>query len=135
MFIHSVVPSKTQPDSRPKWPKCIPVFRPKWHKNPIRWGGGTYLYSLYKGIPYPPPPPGLNPTKFDSSRFERTTYTCCRIVIKTSGIAFIQGGKAFISVVSDVSNNSGRPLRKNKNVLEISSNILTMKPASKLSVA
>ena len=82
-----------------------------------------------------PPPPGLNPTKFDSSRFERTTYACCRIVIKTSGIAFIQGGKVFISVVSDVSNTSGRPLRKNKNVLEISSNILTMKPASKLSVA
>ena len=67
-------------------------------------------------------PPGLNPAKFDSSRFERTTYACCRIVIKTSGIAFIQGGKVFISVVSDVSNNSGRPLRKNKNVLEISSN-------------
>ena len=88
-----------------------------------------------KLFPPPPAPLGLNPTKFDSSRLERTTYTCCRIVIKTSGITFIPGGKVFISVVSDVSNNSGRPLRKNKNVLEISSNILTMKPASKLSVA
>ena len=41
-FIHSVVPSKTIPDSRPKWAKCIPVFRPKWHKTPTPWGG-TYL--------------------------------------------------------------------------------------------
>ena len=35
-YIHSVVPSKTIPDSRPKWAKCIPVFRPKWRKNPTR---------------------------------------------------------------------------------------------------
>ena len=55
-FIHSVVPSKTQPDSRPKWAKCIPVFRPKRRKNPTRWGG-TYVYGLYKGVA-PPPPPG-----------------------------------------------------------------------------
>ena len=52
-FIHSVVPSKTIPDSRPKWAKCIPVFRPKRRKNPTRWGG-TYLYSLYNGVPLPP---------------------------------------------------------------------------------
>ena len=44
-FIHCVVPSKTIPDSRPKWAKCVPVFRPKRRKNPTRWGG-TYLYSL-----------------------------------------------------------------------------------------
>ena len=43
-FIHSVVPSKTIPDSRPKWAKCVPVFRPKRRKNPTRWGG-TYLCS------------------------------------------------------------------------------------------
>ena len=49
-FIHSVVPSKTIPDSRPNWAKFIPVFRPKRRKNPTRWGG-TYLYSLYKGLP------------------------------------------------------------------------------------
>ena len=30
----SVVPSKTIPDFRLKWAKCIPVFRPKRHKNP-----------------------------------------------------------------------------------------------------
>ena len=29
------------------------VFRPKRRKNPTRWGG-TYLYSLYKGLPLPP---------------------------------------------------------------------------------
>ena len=49
MFIHSVVPSKTQPDSRAKWAKCIPVFRTKRRKNPTRWGG-TYPYGLYKGV-------------------------------------------------------------------------------------
>ena len=27
MFIHYVVPSKTIPDSRPKWAKFIPIFR------------------------------------------------------------------------------------------------------------
>ena len=53
-FIHSVVPSKTQPDSRPKWAKCIPVFRPKRRKNPTRWGG-TYVYGLYKGVAPPLP--------------------------------------------------------------------------------
>ena len=38
------------PHSRPKWAKCIPVVRPKRRKNPTRWSG-TYLYSLYKGVP------------------------------------------------------------------------------------
>ena len=60
-FTHSVVPSKTIPDSRPIWAKCIPVFRPKRRKTPTRWGG-IYLYGLYKGVPHPPPPtpPGDN---------------------------------------------------------------------------
>ena len=45
-----VVPSKTRPNSWPKWAKCIPVFRPKGRaKNPTRWGD-TYLYGLYKGF-------------------------------------------------------------------------------------
>ena len=62
-FIHSVVPAtQITPDSRPKWAKCIPVFRPKRRKNPTRWGG-TCLYSLYKGIT-PPPPPGIIRTLF-----------------------------------------------------------------------
>ena len=50
--IHSLVPWKTIPDSRPKWSKCITVFRPKRLKNPTRWGD-TYLYGLYKGVPPP----------------------------------------------------------------------------------
>ena len=45
-----VVPSKTIPDSRAKLAKCILIFRPKRRKNPTR-RGGTYLYSLYKGVP------------------------------------------------------------------------------------
>ena len=44
-FTHSVVPSKTIPDSRPKTAKCIPIFRPKRRKNATRWGG-TYPYGL-----------------------------------------------------------------------------------------
>jgi len=45
-----VDPSKTIPDSRPKWAKSIPVFRAKRRKHPTHWGD-TYLYGLYKGIP------------------------------------------------------------------------------------
>ena len=37
-------------DSRTKWAKCIPVFRPKRRKTPIRWEG-THLYGLYNGVP------------------------------------------------------------------------------------
>ena len=51
-FILSVVPSKTIPDSRQKWAKCIPVFRPKRRKNPTLWGG-RYIYGLYMGVPLP----------------------------------------------------------------------------------
>ena len=58
-FIHSVVPSKIIPNSRPKWAKCIPVFRPKRRKNPTRWGG-TYVYGLYKGV-LPPGPKCRHP--------------------------------------------------------------------------
>ena len=54
----SVVPSKTIPDSRPKWAKCIFVFRPKRRKNPTRWGG-TYVAYIRESPP--PPHPGLLP--------------------------------------------------------------------------
>ena len=53
----SVVPSKTIPDSRPKWAKCIFVFRPKRRKNPTRWGG-TYVAYIGES---PPPPPRITP--------------------------------------------------------------------------
>ena len=55
-FIHFRSFLENHTDSRPKWANCIPVFRPKRGKNPARWVG-TYLYSLYKGVP-PSPPPG-----------------------------------------------------------------------------
>ena len=41
-----VVPSKTIPDSRPKWAKCIPVFRPKRPKNPTLWAASTYMFYI-----------------------------------------------------------------------------------------
>ena len=44
-FKHSVVPSKSIPDSRPEWAKRISVFRPNRRKSPTRWGG-TYIYGL-----------------------------------------------------------------------------------------
>ena len=37
-FRHSVVPLKTISDSRPKWTKSIPVFRPKRRKKPYPMG-------------------------------------------------------------------------------------------------
>ena len=56
-FIHFRSSSKTIPDSRPKWAKCIFVFRPKRRKNPTRWGG-TYVAYIRES---PPPHPGLLP--------------------------------------------------------------------------
>ena len=62
----SVVPSKTIPDSRPKWAKCIFVFRPKRRKNPTRWGG-TYVAYIRESPP--PPPPRITPFyKYGSRR-------------------------------------------------------------------
>ena len=46
-----VVPSKTIPDSRPKWVKC---FQTKKAQKPFPLGG-TYLYGLYKGVPLTSP--------------------------------------------------------------------------------
>ena len=60
------VPLKTIPDLRPQWSKSIPVFRSKQLENHTLWGG-TYLYSLYKGVP---PPPG----KTLPSQYEQLQY-------------------------------------------------------------
>ena len=46
-----VVPSKTIPDSRPKWAKSIPVFGPKRRKTPTRWGVHAYIAAIRE---YPP---------------------------------------------------------------------------------
>ena len=50
------VSSKTITKSKPKWAKCIAVFRLKRRKNHTLWCG-TYQCGLYKGVPTPPPPP------------------------------------------------------------------------------
>ena len=50
-----VVPLKSLPNSRPKWPKCIPVFRPKRPKNPtlLGWHIPIWLmYIVYEGVTY-----------------------------------------------------------------------------------
>ena len=61
------VSSRTVPDSRPKWTKSLPVFRPRRRKNPTLWGG-TYIFGLYMGVPRPP---GFSifPKKNQSVRF------------------------------------------------------------------
>ena len=55
-YLHTlalVVSSKIIPNSRPKWAKSIPVFRPKPGKNPT-FCGCTYLQGLCKGVTPPP---------------------------------------------------------------------------------
>ena len=42
--------SKAIPDSRPKWAKFIPFFKPKLCKNHTLWGS-TCLYGFSKGVP------------------------------------------------------------------------------------
>ena len=51
-YIHSLVPSKTIPDSRPKWGKCIPVFRPNGPKTLPNGAANTYMAYIRL---YPPP--------------------------------------------------------------------------------
>ena len=52
-FIRSgpVVPSKTIPDFRPKWAKCIPFSDQNGTKPYLM--GRHIIYSLYKGVPQP----------------------------------------------------------------------------------
>ena len=84
-FIRSVVPSKTIPDSRPKWAKSIPVIRPKRLKNPTRWGG-TYLYGFYKVVP-----PGLWPKRCrpvaDTKARPSDPTTCEGKISRTQGMS------------------------------------------------
>ena len=58
-FIHYVAPSKTIPDSRPKWAKCIPVFRPKRRKNTTGSSDGAAHTSMAYIKENAPPPPVL----------------------------------------------------------------------------
>ena len=61
---------RTISDSRPKWAKRIPAFRPKRRKNATRWGA-TYLYSLNKGLPPPLPPPPRQLVRSTASRTKK----------------------------------------------------------------
>ena len=54
-FIHSRSSLKNYTRFQTKMGKVQTRFQTKPRKNPTRWGG-TYLYSLCKGVP---PPPGL----------------------------------------------------------------------------
>ena len=46
-----LVPSKTISDSRPKWARSVPVFRPKQRKNDTLWSG-PYLCGVCKEVPH-----------------------------------------------------------------------------------
>ena len=59
-----VISSKSLTNSRPKWAKSMPVFRPLRLKNPTPWGC-TYQYGLYKGVP---PLPGVGTVAFSNLR-------------------------------------------------------------------
>ena len=50
-FIHSVVPYKTISDSRLKWAKCLPVFRPKQRKKPYPMGRHIAIWLIYGSTP------------------------------------------------------------------------------------
>ena len=61
--MHSVVPSKTIPDSRPKWAKSVPAFRPKRRKKPPAKtlpdrAAHTYMACIRE---YPPGPQLFSP--------------------------------------------------------------------------
>ena len=61
--MHSVVPSKTIPDSRPKWAKSITAFRPKQRKKPPAKtlparAAHTYMACIRE---YPPGPQLFSP--------------------------------------------------------------------------
>ena len=67
----AVVPSKTIPDSRPKWEKCTPVFRPKRPQNPTLWGAHTYIAYIRNYPPLPPHGLSIKPTDF---KFREDTF-------------------------------------------------------------
>ena len=58
-FKHSRSSLKNPTRFQTKMGKECTRFQTKRHKNPTRWGG-SYVYSLYRGVPSPPPPlPGV----------------------------------------------------------------------------
>ena len=77
-----MVPSKTIPDSRQKWAKCTPFFRPKRRKNTTRWGT-TYLHTLYKVVIPSPPPPGPAATQATFDTDEKSLFGLSGVVGNT----------------------------------------------------
>ena len=72
-FIHSVVPSKTISDSRPKWAKCIPVSDQNGAKTLPDGAAHTYMAYIREY-----PPPGILPVvwgPFNSSRVGISSIT------------------------------------------------------------
>ena len=90
-FIHSRSSLKTIPDSRQKWAKCIPVFRPKRRKNPTRWGG-TCLYGLYKRVA----PPGGGVLRCDFGGKEVMQRSCQKHRRLTSVVGNLTFSKHFV---------------------------------------
>ena len=86
-------PSRTIPDSRLKWAKSVPFFRPKRRKNPTLWGG-TYLYGLCKGVPPPPRDPYLP----NAVALCRKTRNCSRPVCLSSPINGYRENTAGVTV-------------------------------------
>ena len=70
-----IIPSKTTPDSRPKWAKSIPVFRQKLHKHPTDGAAHTYMAYIRE---YPPPHPCQEYHK--DVRTDAQIITCCMFV-------------------------------------------------------
>ena len=100
-FTHSVVPSKTIPDSRPKTAKCMPIFRPKRRKNPSRWGG-IYLYGLYNEVPLtshrPPPPLYHLCYSYPPSPTPPLPFTTCATNIVSKGAVISKANTFFASI-------------------------------------
>ena len=77
-FIDSAVPSKTIPDSRPKWAKC---FRPKRRKTLPNGAEHTYMAYIRE---YPLPPDHLTPKK--QNLYLRRRNSKSGIIIALAGL-------------------------------------------------
>ena len=90
-----VVPSKTIPDSRPKWAKSTPVFRPKRHKkNPSFWRG-TYPYNVRKGVPSPSPLPPPRSGKYKIARASHCFLHFLDVADSSPVVSLEKGEKRF----------------------------------------
>ena len=63
-FIHSRSSLENHTWFQTKMGKVYTRFQTKMAQKPYPMGGGTYLYSLYKGV-NSPPPPGYKNNKYE----------------------------------------------------------------------